>query len=86
MSIKIKVILMAAMLLLGCTSGPVLLNHGDAMAHNKTAQRVNQTIAVATQAPELDGPKSQQVMETYRTDTGKAENKQILVNISSGGD
>lgn len=84
MSIRIAVLIIFSGLISGCTSSAVFVNHGDVVAHNTNAQTVNQAVVVAMEAPELDGPKGQQVMETYRTDTGKATGEQIIVNIGSG--
>lgn len=82
---KIKWLFISVPLLLaGCTSSAVFQYHGDTVAHNIDAQTINHTVVVAMDAADLDGPKSQQVMETYRSDTGKAEGEQIIVNIGSG--
>ena len=84
---NIKLILLAStlLLLLGCSSSAVFQHHGDIISHNTQAQTVNHAVVVAVNSPELDGPKSQQVMETYRSDTGEAEGEQIIVNVGSSG-
>ncbi len=55
---------------------------GKTLEANKQAQHQN-PITQSTAAAELDGLKSQQVMDTYRRDSGKADGERILTDMGS---
>jgi type IV pilus biogenesis protein CpaD/CtpE len=78
-------LLLCPMILFGCTSSANYPNHGDVVSNNADVQVVNPDASNPSDSIVLDGPKSQQVMDSYRKDTGKTSNNRILVDISSGG-
>ncbi len=55
---------------------------GKTLEANKQAQYQN-PVTQSTAAAELDGLKSQQVMDTYRRDSGKADGERILTDMGS---
>lgn len=80
-----QLLLIFPIFLFGCTSSANYPNHGDVVSNNVNVQVVNANAANPSDSIVLDGPKSQQVMDGYRKDTGKTSNDRILVDISSGG-
>jgi hypothetical protein len=78
------VIAVAALLtwLSGCSHAPLSKTFNEANANNIAVQTVNPGAGKADgELAALDGQKSEQLLQRYRTDTGKATSGGLVTNI-----
>lgn len=73
--------LVVTSLFVGCSHAPLSKSFNDANANNIAVQTINANAGKQEAAPTtLDGQKSENNIQRYRTDTGKAP-KDTLINV-----